>query len=299
MNSTPCDATTGWPPAGVAIVTRPAPLRSAPAAARTAAPVLPREPATISTRPQSPLCASAARGCDQRPHRLTGQQLQLRPVGLVDQRQRNADVGNHHVAGDVFGRRQHQRHLRRRQGHGHVGLEDRADELAGIGRQPRRQIDRDHRRLGGVDVGDDRLVQAGERPAEPGADDGVDDDVGGGDLRAVQLPRLRVDDLDDRQAEPADDVEVEPGVATDVGERADDVDGHLDTALVQRAGDDEAIAAVVAGAAQHGDCGAPPARRPAIPSPPPPGGRRSPSARSTAGRARRSSGDRRRASAWR
>ena len=41
----------GWHAAGVATVTRPAPDRSAPIAERCAAPVLPREPATISTRP--------------------------------------------------------------------------------------------------------------------------------------------------------------------------------------------------------------------------------------------------------
>ena len=44
-------ATTAWQLAGVATVTSPAPDRSAPIAARCAAPVLPREPATISTRP--------------------------------------------------------------------------------------------------------------------------------------------------------------------------------------------------------------------------------------------------------
>ena len=44
-------ATIGWHDAGVATVTSPAPDRSAPTAARCAAPVLPREPATISTRP--------------------------------------------------------------------------------------------------------------------------------------------------------------------------------------------------------------------------------------------------------
>ena len=51
MYSGPMDATTSWQPAGVATVTRPAPDRSAPTAARCAAPVFPREPATTSTRP--------------------------------------------------------------------------------------------------------------------------------------------------------------------------------------------------------------------------------------------------------
>ena len=42
-------------------MTRPAPDRRAPTAARCAAPVLPREPATIRTCPKLPLCASARR----------------------------------------------------------------------------------------------------------------------------------------------------------------------------------------------------------------------------------------------
>ncbi len=44
-------ATIAWQPAGVATVTRPAPERSAPIAAQMAAPVFPRDPATISTWP--------------------------------------------------------------------------------------------------------------------------------------------------------------------------------------------------------------------------------------------------------
>ena len=51
MYSAPIAASTAWHDAGVAMVTRPAPDRSAPVAARCAAPVLPREPATTSTRP--------------------------------------------------------------------------------------------------------------------------------------------------------------------------------------------------------------------------------------------------------
>ncbi len=46
-----------WPPSRV----RP-PMRSAPMAARCAAPVFPREPATTSTWPKSPLCVSRTRG---------------------------------------------------------------------------------------------------------------------------------------------------------------------------------------------------------------------------------------------
>jgi hypothetical protein len=188
---------------------------------------------------------------DQRPHQIAGHQVELRSVHRLDGSQRDPDVGNHHVAGDVFRRRQDQGHLGRRQGDGEVGLQHRPDEFTGVGRQTRRQVDGDHRRAGGVDVGDHRFVQPAERPAEPGPDDGVDDHVGRRHLRTVQFPRLRVGQFDNRNAEPADDVEVDSGVAADVGQSADHVDGGVDAALLEGARDDEAVAAVVAGAAQN------------------------------------------------
>ena len=72
-----------------------------------------------------------------------------------------------------------------------------------------------------------------------------------GDLREVQLPALLVVDLDDGDAEPAEDLEIRLRVAAHVGERADDEHRRVDAALQQRPGDDEAVAAVVAAAAQH------------------------------------------------
>ena len=51
MYSAPSAATIGATDAGVATVTSPAPDRSAPMAARWAAPLFPRDPATIKTRP--------------------------------------------------------------------------------------------------------------------------------------------------------------------------------------------------------------------------------------------------------
>ena len=88
---------------------------------------------------------------------------------------------------------------------------------------------------------------------EPGADDRVDDEVALGDLAEVQLPLLRGGDLDDGQADPAEDLEVDPRVAAHVGHAAEQEDGRLDAALRQRARDDEAVAAVVAAPAQHPD----------------------------------------------
>ena len=101
-----------------------------------------------------------------------------------------------------------------------IGLEHRADELAGVGRQPRRQVDR--RRpwpppaLTSATTVSCSPVSARLSPVPTIASTMTS---AAGDLRAVQLPRLRVGHLDDRQAEPADDVEVEAGVAADVGQR--------------------------------------------------------------------------------
>ena len=51
---------------------------------------------------------------------------------------------------------------------------------------------------------------------QAGAEDGVDDQRALGDLGEVQLPALLVADLDDRDAEPAEDVEIGACVAADV-----------------------------------------------------------------------------------
>ena len=59
--------------------------------------------------------------------------------------------------------------------------------------------------------------------------------------------------LDDGEAEPAEDLEVDPRVAAHVGDAADEKHRDVDAALHQRPRDDEAVAAVVAAAAEHGD----------------------------------------------
>ena len=55
-------ATVGWTSAGVAMRTRPAPDRSAPAPQRAAAPAIPRDPAMTSTCPNRPLWLSRGLG---------------------------------------------------------------------------------------------------------------------------------------------------------------------------------------------------------------------------------------------
>ena len=141
----------------------------------------------------------------------------------------------------------------RRERHRQAGLDRVADRLRRIGRQAGRQIDRDHRDARRVDVGDDAFDQAGERRVEAGAEDRVHDQRAVADFGKVQLPRLAVGDLDDGQAEAAEDLEVDPRVAADLGDAADEEHRDVDAALQERARDDEAVAAVVAAAAEHGD----------------------------------------------
>ena len=69
----------------------------------------------------------------------------------------------------------------------------------------------------------------------------------------MQLPRLRVGDFDDGQADAAEDVEVDARVAADLGDRPEEQHEHVDAALHQRSRDDKAVAAVAAAAAQHRD----------------------------------------------
>src|SRR5262249_25650220 len=60
-------------------------------------------------------------------------------------------------------------------------------------------------------------------------------------------------DFHDGEPEAPEDFEVHPRVAADVGHAADQKDRDVDAALGERPRDDEAVAAVVAAAAQHGD----------------------------------------------
>src|SRR4051794_13086838 len=69
----------------------------------------------------------------------------------------------------------------------------------------------------------------------------------------MQLPLLGVGDLDHRQADAAEHFQVGTRVSLDLGDAAQQEDQHVHAALDQGAGDDEAVAAVVAAAAEHAD----------------------------------------------
>ena len=106
MNTGDIAARTGRQHRGVATVTSPAPDRNAPSAARCAAPVFPTEPATIVSRPKSPLCESAARGPTDAAQLLGCEQLDVWALEAFDDFVRNADVGDDDVAGIGLARRQ-------------------------------------------------------------------------------------------------------------------------------------------------------------------------------------------------
>ena len=121
-----------------------------------------------------------------------------------------------------------------------------------VGRQPRGQVDRNDGNAGGVDVRDHGLEQPGERRVQAGAENRVDDQRAATDLGEVEFPGLAVGNLDDGQAEPSENLEVDAGVAADLGHQTDQEDRSLDATLDQRSRHHEAIAAVVAADAQDG-----------------------------------------------
>ena len=182
---------------------------------------------------------------NQRTNLIPGHQLDERSFERVDDEGRYADVGDDHLARLLLRRRQDERQLRRAERDGDRRLDAIADQVRGVGRHPRRQVDRDDRNPAGVQVGDDRLVQPIERAAEAGPEQRVDDQIVPGNLGEMQLPLSLVVDLDDGDAEAAENLEVDARIALDLAHLSDDEDGCLDAALMQRARDDEAVAAVV------------------------------------------------------
>ena len=189
---------------GVATVTRPAPDRRAAMAARCAAPLLPIDPATIRTRPNSPLCASGSRGSSTVRIDAAGDDLDVRPVEPLDDGLRNADVGDHELAADALRGRQDVADLRRGQRHRHRRAHGLALHLMRVGRAARSA--RPPRRPA-VPLPFRSPTMVGYMPSSacrrPGAEHRVDHEVALRDLGEVQLPRLFVGDLHDRRAESA------------------------------------------------------------------------------------------------
>ena len=74
-----------------------------------------------------------------------------------------------------------------------------------------------------------------------------------GDLGAVQLPRGFIADFDDGLPRASKNFEVDARVGLDLGMPANHEHRDVKAALLQRARDDEAVAAVIARAADDGD----------------------------------------------
>ncbi len=96
-------------------------------------------------------------------------------------------------------------------------------------------------------------MQALNRLIQAGAQEGVHDEAGPGQLvnHRIELGFLR--DLHDFQTMVGQDVQVDPGVAPHLVPPAQQKDGHRFAGLGQVAGHHETIAAVIAPAGQHRD----------------------------------------------
>ncbi len=126
-----------------------------------------------------------------------------------------------------------------------IGAHRRADDAA-IGVDARRHVDGEHRAAMGAHAGDGVARAAGlDRSRQAGAEERVDDDV-----VAMEQRGRRVGDL---HARALGGVEAGARIARDLAALTDERDGHFGAARVQMASDDEAIAAVVAGAAEGDD----------------------------------------------
>ena len=174
---------------------------------------------------------------------------------------------------------------------------DGADRLVRVGRQAGRQIDGDDRNAGRVDVGDDGLEKPESGALRPVPKIASTISVQSATSEKCSSQAWLVGDLDDRAAPSRPRISrlmrasPRTSATRPMQEHRD-----VDTALQQRPRDDEAVAAVVAAAAQHGHAGARAGRRGRLRWPRPPGGRRFPSAPATECRSLRSCGDRPRAS---
>ena len=163
-----------------------------------------------------PLVRIGGAGRHDLAHPLARQDLDVGPLDLVQDRQRDPDVRDHEVSRVRVGGRQHERDLRRRERHGHRRFNRFSLHLVAVGRKARREVDRDDRHAEAVQVRHDGLEQAAQLPLEPRAKDRVHDQLALRDLAEVQLPLLRVRDFDDGQADASEHLEIRAGIAAHV-----------------------------------------------------------------------------------
>ena len=194
-----------------------------------------------------------ARFVDDEPDVVAREEVDARTVDPIDHVLRDADLGDDQVAAVALGRRQDQRQLRRPERHRDRRLHHVARDRRGVRRQPRRQIHGHDRQAAGVDVVDDALQETAGGAPESGAEYRVDNEVVRLELAEVQLPVGLIAEFHDREPEPAQDVEVRPGIALHLGRPPEQEHRDVDAAQEQRPRDHEPVAAVVAAPRQDRD----------------------------------------------
>ena len=154
----------------------------------------------------------------------------------------NTDVGDDDVAAQKSSGQKHMRRLLAKEGDGQIGFDAIAFERTReIAMQAARHIDRGDRDVRTVQRFDDRFRSAFQRPREAGAEHRIDDEIRvfenagrDGEHRPVPAPRHF------------------GRIAFERIRRSQKRQTHVPAALFQVSRDDETVAAIVAGPAEHG-----------------------------------------------
>ena len=251
MYSGAMDATMAAHDRGVAMVTRPAPGAQCPDRGEMGGTGSSARACHDQHAAEVPLVRFRGARRNDLPHPLAREQLEIRPVEVIDDRMRDADVGDDQIAGMGIGRRKNQRNFRRGQRDRHRCLDRDAVELCSIRGQAGRQIDGDNRHASALTSATTVCSSPVSSPWKPVPSIASTMTLTLRDLAEVELPLLRAGDLDDGQPDAPQHLDVRAGISLHFADAADQEHRRVDAALHQRARDDEAVAAVVAASAQH------------------------------------------------
>ena len=162
-------------------------------------------------------------------------------------RMRYADVGNDQVAAKRSSGQQQVAGLRPEERHGQDTGGGGAEDFPAIAVNPAGHVDGDTIEAAAVDRFDHARGHAFQRPRQPGAEQGIDHQRIAVEKRHLQWPNTAV---------PA--CGVDRRVAFQLFHRPQEAQSDRPPLAGQQPGDDETVAAVVAGAAKHGDRPGPP-----------------------------------------
>ena len=163
----------------------------------------------------------------------------------------DADRDDLPVSGEGRSRLESQRELGPAEGVGPAGVHRAAVDGRTVGVDSRRQVDRDDVEAEAFQLFDDLASQAARAAHDSGAEHRVDDERRPVEQAPRPAPGRGVRSLDDRDFRFPRGLEVGRGIALEPIGRAEEDDVNVDTATDQVACDDEAVAAVVALAAQN------------------------------------------------